>query len=67
MAKFLEHFMKDDAGAITVEWVVLTAGVVGLVISAGSIVETQTVQLAADVGATVEAWDVTTPSAVVDE
>lgn len=67
MAKFLEHFLRDDSGAITVEWVVLTAGVVGLVISAGTMVETETVQLAADVGATIQDWDVTTPTGVADE
>jgi Flp pilus assembly pilin Flp len=26
----LKHFMEDEAGAVTVDWVVLTAAVVGL-------------------------------------
>lgn len=63
MAKFFEHFFRSDSGAVTVEWVVITAGLVGLAISAGSIVETETNQLAADIGATVQAWDATTPAA----
>ena len=63
MAKFFEQFFRSESGAVTVEWVVLTAGIVGLAISAGPIVETETNQLAADVGATVQAWDVTTPTA----
>lgn len=64
MAKFFEQFLRDDRGAITVEWVVLTAALVGLAVSAGSIVETETNQLTADIGATIQAWDVTTPAAV---
>ena len=67
MEKFFEHFFRDDSGAITVEWVVLTAGLVGLAISAGTIVETETNQLAADIGATVQAWDATTTVATPSE
>ncbi|WP_370229061.1 Flp family type IVb pilin [Cognatishimia sp.] len=63
MAKYFEHFIRDERGAISVEWVVLTAALVGLAVSAGTIVETETHQLAADIGATVQAWDVTTPAA----
>jgi Flp pilus assembly pilin Flp len=28
--KMLHRFLNDDSGAVTVDWVVLTAGVVGL-------------------------------------
>jgi Flp pilus assembly pilin Flp len=61
MANIIELFIKEDRGAIAVEWVVLTAAIVGLAVSVGTIVETETHQLAADIGATVQAWDVTTP------
>ena len=30
MTKFLNKFRKDEDGAVTVDWVVLTAAVVGL-------------------------------------
>lgn len=63
MAKFFEHFLRDDRGAISVEWVVLTAALVGLAVSAGTIVETETHQLSADLGATIQALDVATPAA----
>ena len=30
MIKFFKNFSKDESGAVTVDWVVLTAAVVGL-------------------------------------
>ncbi|MEM8773718.1 MAG: hypothetical protein AAGF53_01715 [Pseudomonadota bacterium] len=30
MIKFIENFRKEEEGAVTVDWVVLTAAVVGL-------------------------------------
>ncbi|PIE10636.1 MAG: hypothetical protein CSA70_11825 [Rhodobacterales bacterium] len=38
MIKFIKNFRKDEDGAVTVDWVVLTAAVVGLAAAAyGSI------------------------------
>ncbi len=37
MRKFFKRFLKNDEGAVTVDWVVLTAAVVGL--AAASVVE----------------------------
>ncbi|NRB05375.1 MAG: hypothetical protein HRU30_19155 [Rhodobacteraceae bacterium] len=38
MIKFIKNFRKDENGAVTVDWVVLTAAVVGLAAAAyGSI------------------------------
>ncbi len=38
MIKFFKNFSKDESGAVTVDWVVLTAAVVGLAVAAyGSI------------------------------
>lgn len=34
MINFLKNFRKDEDGAVTVDWVVLTAAVVGLAIAA---------------------------------
>ncbi len=40
MIKFFKNFRKDEAGAVTVDWVVLTAAVVGLAVAAYSSIET---------------------------
>ncbi len=48
MIKFIKNFRKDEAGAVTVDWVVLTAAVVGLAVAAYTTIETQTNNLAAD-------------------
>jgi Flp pilus assembly pilin Flp len=45
MKNFLNKFRKDESGAMTVEWVVLTAAVVGLAIGAVSLVETASLEL----------------------
>lgn len=39
MQKFLNAFITDESGAVTVDWVVLTAAVVGLAIAAYSSIE----------------------------
>lgn len=40
MMKFIKNFRKDEAGAVTVDWVVLTAAVVGLAVAAYTSIET---------------------------
>ena len=40
MMKFFKHFHKDEDGAVTVDWVVLTAAVVGLAVAAYSSIQT---------------------------
>jgi Flp pilus assembly pilin Flp len=42
MLNFIKNFRKDDNGAVTVDWVVLTAAVVGLAVAAYSTIETNT-------------------------
>ncbi|WP_187429970.1 hypothetical protein ROLI_025980 [Roseobacter fucihabitans] len=39
MARFLKHFHHSEDGAVTVDWVVLTAAVVGLAIAAYTSIE----------------------------
>lgn len=34
MMNFIKNFRKDEDGAVTVDWVVLTAAVVGLAVAA---------------------------------
>ena len=40
MMKFIKNFRRDEDGAVTVDWVVLTAAVVGLAVAAYSSIET---------------------------
>lgn len=63
MIKFIKNFRKDENGAVTVDWVVLTAAIVGLAVAAYSTIEQQTQNLAADIGATIENENVTAVAA----
>ncbi len=40
MIKFIKNFRNDEDGAVTVDWVVLTAAVVGLAVAAYTSIET---------------------------
>lgn len=46
MIKFIKNFRNDESGAVTVDWVVLTAAVVGLAVAAYTTLETKTKELA---------------------
>ncbi|SHG56355.1 hypothetical protein [Cognatishimia maritima] len=59
MIKFIKNFRKDENGAVTVDWVVLTAAVVGLAVAAYSTIETETATLANNIGATIAVADTT--------
>lgn len=48
MTKFFKNFRADEAGAVTVDWVVLTAAVVGLAVAAYTSIETGASQLTLD-------------------
>ena len=48
MTKFIKNFRKDEDGAVTVDWVVLTAAVVGLAVAAYSSIETGATGLTAN-------------------
>ena len=50
MIKFFKNFWKDEDGAVTVDWVVLTAAVVGLGIAGVSTVSTGIGNLATSIG-----------------
>ena len=56
MIKFIKNFRKDEDGAVTVDWVVLTAAVVGLGIAAVTTVsngiDTAATALVTDLAAT---------------
>jgi Flp pilus assembly pilin Flp len=54
MTKF-SAFLKDEAGAVTVDWVVLTAAVVGLGLVVFTFVQPAISTLASDIGKEVDA------------
>jgi len=47
MINFIKNFRKDEDGAVTVDWVVLTAAVVGLAVAAYTSIEGATTGLTA--------------------
>ncbi len=55
MIKFIKNFRKDEDGAVTVDWVVLTAAVVGLAAVAYTQVGEGTKAIADAVGSTLDA------------
>lgn len=59
MFEFIKSYLRSEDGAVTVDWVVLTAGMVGLCIAVLVAIETETGGLASDVAATVQDVDVT--------
>ena len=50
MLNFIKTFRADEDGAVTVDWVVLTAAIVGLGIAVLAAVKTGTVDMASDIG-----------------
>jgi Flp pilus assembly pilin Flp len=53
MTNFFQNFLKDEDGAVTVDWVVLTAAVVALGIGAISAISTSVDTLATDIAGSV--------------
>jgi Flp pilus assembly pilin Flp len=59
MIKFIKNFRNDEDGAVTVDWVVLTAAVVGLAIAAFSVIETSTGGLVTEMSTALDGADAT--------
>ncbi len=57
MLKLINKFRKDEDGAVTVDWVVLTAAVVALAAAAYNSIETGTSNLSADTQSFIEGKD----------
>ncbi|WP_372989739.1 Flp family type IVb pilin [Sulfitobacter sp.] len=62
MMKFIKNFRKDDSGAVTVDWVVLTAAVVGLGVAAYSSIETGSKDLTSNTASALKGFQPATPS-----
>ena len=60
MIKFIKNFRKDENGAVTVDWVVLTAAVVGLGVAAFAAVESSTSTLTTEMTTALNTADATT-------
>lgn len=50
MMNFIKNFRKDEDGAVTVDWVVLTAAIVGLAVVAFNTIGTNTADLTTEIG-----------------
>jgi Flp pilus assembly pilin Flp len=65
MMNFIKNFRKDEDGAVTVDWVVLTAAVVGLAVVAyntiGDNTETLTRNIATEIGGVSAVREAPTP------
>ena len=61
MNTFIQNFLKDEDGAVTVDWVVLTAAVVGLGIAGVTAVNTGIGDLAETIGEDVGGIEVDAP------
>ena len=60
MIKFIKNFRKDENGAVTIDWVVLTAGIIGLVIAIIPLVEEPVGTVTGRTQATLDSADATT-------
>ncbi len=60
MIKFIKNFRKDEAGAVTVDWVVLTAAVVGLAVAAFTAIESTTSTLTSEAAVVLDTANATT-------
>ena len=60
MLNFIKNFRNDEDGAVTVDWVVLTAAVVGLAIAAYSSIEEGATELTSDTSTYLKAQDPST-------
>ncbi|MGJ8557716.1 MAG: hypothetical protein ACSHW6_11800 [Sulfitobacter geojensis] len=57
MMNFIKNFRADEDGAVTVDWVVLTAAVVGLAVAAYSSIESGASNLTANTGTFLDGRD----------
>ncbi len=59
MKTFIKNFRKDEAGAVTVDWVVLTAGIVGLAVVVFAAIESATATPVTAAAITINSADAT--------
>ncbi|THD72948.1 hypothetical protein E7681_13585 [Thalassobius vesicularis] len=59
MMKFINKFRKDENGAVTIDWVVLTATVVGISVAGAAAIETSTSGLTTETASALDSVDAT--------
>lgn len=57
MLNFIKNFTNDEDGAVTVDWVVLTAAIVALGVAVGGAVSTNAKAKATEIGGVVAGVD----------
>ena len=60
MTNMIKNFVSNESGAVTVDWVVLTAAIVGLGLAVMSVVSTSTETLTNKVGTAMNGMTVDT-------
>ena len=60
MTNMIKNFVNDESGAVTVDWVVLTAAIVGLGLAVMSVVSSSTETLTNKVGTAMDGMTVDT-------
>ncbi len=63
MMNFIKNFRKDEDGAVTVDWVVLTAAIVGLAVVAFGTIKENTTALTDDIATAIGGVTVEEPAA----
>lgn len=54
MMNFIKNFRKDEDGAVTVDWVVLTAAIVGLAVVAFNTIGDNTATLTGEIATVID-------------
>lgn len=60
MMNLIKNFAKDEAGAVSIDWVVLTAAIVAMGVAAGSAVRTEVSTLSTGIATSAAATNETT-------
>ena len=60
MHQYFERFRKDEDGAVTVDWIVLTAAIIGLAIALLLLIANSATDKSDGVGARVETQEIST-------
>ena len=60
MTNLIKNFVKDEAGAVSIDWVVLTAAIVAMGVAAGSAIRTEVSTLSTSAATAADDVSVTT-------
>ena len=60
MHKLIQNFCKNESGAVTIDWIIMTAAVVGIWVAGGAAMETSTSSITSETAVAMNAADATT-------